>query len=98
MKIKLFYFYDGASYIRDENRIEASSIDWRGDYQGDKVFIKELEIDIPDCEAPTKEDLASGMIANLKEEKNKILAETHKKISEIEDKIMQLSAITYQGD
>ena len=98
MKIKLFYFYNGASYIMNENKLEASTIDWRGDYQGSKVFIKELEIDVPDCEVPTKEELASGMIANLKKEKNKILAETHKKVSEIEDKIMQLSAITYQGE
>lgn len=98
MKIKLFYFYNVPSYVRDVDRLEASTIDWRGDYQGAKVFIQELEIDVPDCEVPTKEELASGMIANLKKEKNNILAETHKKVSEIEDKIMRLSAITYHGD
>jgi len=60
MKITLYYFYDASRYVSEEKRIEVSTVDWRGQYIGDRVFIKEIEIDAPDCAKPTDRDLAKG--------------------------------------
>jgi hypothetical protein len=93
MKIKLYYFYNGASYISEADRMEVSTIDFRGEYQGMRVFIQEIEHDVPDCATPSKEELANGMIAVLRQQKAAILAETHAKVSNIDDKIQQLLCI-----
>ena len=90
MKIKLFYFYNTGYVMDEEKHMEVTSIDWRGAYQGDRVFIQELEVDVPDCDVPSKEELANGMIEVLKEQKKSILAETHRKVSAIDERIQQL--------
>lgn len=98
MKIKLYYFYNGASYASDSERIEASTIDWRGGCPGYRVFIKEEEVEVPDCAMPAKSEITNGIVATLKEKKATILAETHTEISRIDDEIHQLSALEYSGE
>jgi hypothetical protein len=90
MKVTLFYFYDAGIFVDKSKRVYASTIDWRGKYQGDRVFIKKVEIDAPDCDEPTKADIANSLIATLNDKKKSVLAECHEKVSEIEEEISNL--------
>jgi len=93
MKTKLFYFYNGGYVIDGSNRLEVSTIDRRGDYIGERVFIQELDVEVPDCEVPDRQTLNTKMAAILEEQKATILAETHIKVKRLDEKISQLLAL-----
>lgn len=54
------------------------------------MFIKTLELDIPDVGIPTQEEITSWLVTGLRKEKETVLAETHAKIAKIDDQIQQL--------
>ena|ERR1035437_8021994 len=93
MKLKLFYFYKTGYVAKDASPIEASTIDWRTCSMMDRVFIQELEIDVPDCVEPSREEITNGIISDLTRQKNEILAETHRKVKVLDDKIQELLCI-----
>ena len=64
----------------------------------DCFFIREIELEVPEIELPTREQVARMKVTALESERQAILSETHTKIAKIEEKIRQLSAITYQGE
>ena len=61
-----------------------------------RFFLKEVELEIPEIELPTRDQIARLKVTALESERQAILAETHKKVAVIEEKIRQLSALTYQ--
>ena len=64
----------------------------------DRVFIREIELDIPDVGLPTRDQMARIKVTALESERQAILAETHRKVQVIDDKIRQLSAIEFKGE
>ncbi len=64
----------------------------------DSFFIKEVELMVPEIELPSRDQIARIKVTALESERQAILAETHRKVQVFEEKIRQLSAITYQGE
>jgi hypothetical protein len=64
----------------------------------DCFFIREIELDIPEIELPSREQVARLKVTALESERQAILAETHRKVQVIDDKIRQLSAIEFKGE
>ena len=91
MKINLYYFWTHPFCV-SEGHVEVSTIDWRSSpaCMKERVFIKEEEIEIPDCAQQTRNRINSKLVDNLKAEKAELLAETHLRVSKIDEKINQL--------
>ena len=91
MKLKLYYYWNHPTYA-SKGSIEASTVDFRGlaICMNQRVFIKEEEIEIPDCAEPSRNEISAELVKNLKAEKSEILAEAHKRVSQIDEKINQL--------
>jgi hypothetical protein len=53
---------------------------------------------MPDISAPTDNEIAQSMINAFEKQKQELLAETHKIVSALDDKIRQLSALEYHPD
>lgn len=64
----------------------------------DRTFISSVEVDMPDIDAPSRDQIASAKVAALKTERQAIMAESQMKLNEIDDKIKQLSCITYVAE
>lgn len=93
MKVELYYHWQ--QYDWEENgRIRVYNSDM-SDF-GDDILIKIIEIEAPDVVAPTREQIVKFKVAKLKEEKEKLQAETQIKLNVIEDKIRQLQALEYK--
>jgi hypothetical protein len=76
----------------DEFRYEISACEkpWREDAV--TIWEETISIDFP------KVDCRKELICKLKEEKEKVLAESQRKLEDLDDQIRQLSALTYQND
>ncbi len=95
MKIKLYYYWYHPSW-----ETEGTLDIWTRnvtDAFDDRVFIKTEEVDIPDCGKPDQRFISTALTTRLQAEKAAILAETHKKVSAIDERISQLQALEYQG-
>lgn len=95
MKITLYAFYEQYDW-ENEGRfifwhVKVEDTDYR-------FFIKEVVADLPELDLPSREQVARMKVTALESERQAILAETHQKVAMIEEKIRQLSAITYQGE
>ena len=58
-----------------------------------KMFIKTLELEVPDVGVPSDEEITHWLITGLRKEKEEILAATHIKVKEIDEQIQQLLCI-----
>lgn len=89
MKVKLYYF---VSIYSSEGKLEVSLCDYRtvDCLMKNRIYLDEKEIEIPDCELPSKQEICAGIVTNLRKEKAEIQAETHLKVSAIDEKINQL--------
>lgn len=65
---------------------------------GDRIFLRTVEVDAPDIKEPTRDQVASAKVAGLKSVRQAIMAESQMKLNAIDDKIKQLSCITYVGE
>jgi len=63
-----------------------------------RIFIREIELDVPEIAMQTIDQIARCKVTALEKERQTILAETHQRVSIIDEKIRQLSAITYQEE
>lgn len=95
MKITLYYYWDTASYLDDDRRVDVTvyerdltSVAWSA-----LVFMKAEEVEIPDCQAPSEERRRNEIIGNLNDMKEKLQAETFMKIKQIDEKIQNLLSI-----
>lgn len=59
-------------------------------------FIKSIDVEVGEIEPITRDQVARAKVAALESERQEILAESHKKVAAIEEKIRQLSALTYE--
>ena len=91
MKLKLYYYWNHPTYA-SKGSIEASTVDWRGfeALMTERFFLKEEEVEVPDCAEPSRNEISAELVKNLKAEKSEILAEAHKRVSQIDEKINQL--------
>lgn len=96
MKIELFYYLNT---LCNEAVIDVSTYYYTDtpSCMNYRIFLKSETVAIPDCEMPTDEEIRSGLIANLHDEKRRINAETHMKLKDIDDKIRQLLCIENTG-
>lgn len=95
MKLELYYHYHQFDW-EEEGRIQIHVSDM-SEYDKDSILLKVVEIDVPDVVMPSREKVAQHKVAKLKEEKEKLQAETQIKLNVIEDKIRQLSALEYHA-
>lgn len=82
----------------DEGRIFVSSFGPNITADKSHMFLREMEVTIPDMEAPSRDQVARMKVVALESERQTILAETHQKVAKIDEQIRQLSAITYQEE
>ena len=95
MKIKTFVYWQQWSF-ESNGRVAIYSSDMGG---SDYLFpIGECEVEIPDITEPTENERRQFVKGALEKQKKAILAETHKKVSDIDDKIAQLLCIELKGD
>ena len=62
-----------------------------------RIFLRELEVELPDIELLTEAELKQIMVDGYRKEKEIIQAETHQKLKAIDEKIQSLLAITFEG-
>ena len=62
-----------------------------------RVFLREIEVELPDIELLTEAELKQIMVDGYRKEKEIIQAETHQKLKAIDEKIQSLLAITFEG-
>lgn len=93
MKREMYYHWHQYDW-QDEGKISVHDCDM-SEY-GDYILLKIIEVEIPDVVPPTREQVAKHKVAKLKEEKEKLRAETQIKLNVIEDKIRQLQALEYK--
>ena len=96
MKKVTFYVYWRQYSWESEGRL--SFWDTKINDSEDCMFLKEVELMVPEIELPSRDQIARIKVTALESERQAILAETHRKVQVIEEKIRQLSAITYQGE
>lgn len=96
MKIELYYHWRQYDW-QEEGCIEVQAFDNTEYSSDDRILLKIVEVEVPDCPAPSRELIIKHKTAVLQEEKDKLQAETHIKIQQIEDKIRQLSALENKG-
>lgn len=99
MKITLQVFWEQYDW-QDKGRfiIAAGNESLRKIY-GDLLYIREIEVDIPGIEEPSREQIAGSKVAALKIERierQEVMAESQMKLNSIDDKIKQLSCIEYK--
>ena len=100
MKIELFYYWYAPAWGKEGGELEIQTIDYRPATSciADRVFIKSAEVEIPDCEALTREEIAKKVVAGLQVQKQELLAEMHQKIAAIDDRIQQMRCLTFVPD
>lgn len=64
---------------------------------GNHKLIKEIEIDL-DFAEPTRDEIAQMKVKSLQTRKSELLAKAHQEIKQIDDKIQQLSCLTFVPD
>lgn len=94
MKIELYYHWKQYDW-QDEGCFDISTCDM-SEYGPERVLLKIVEVEIPDASEPSRDLIVKHRLATLQKEKQELQAETQIKLNNIEDKIRQLSAITYQ--
>ena len=62
----------------------------------DRIFIRSIEVDLPDISAPSRDQIVRAKVAALQSERQSIMAESQQKLNKIDDKIKQLSCIEYK--
>lgn len=87
MKVKM-YLHWTKDYLFPEGKFELWPIEMTS--CPDKMFLEEMEVEVPDTAAPTQEEITTWLVTKLRKQKEAILAETHMQVSKIEEQIQQL--------
>jgi hypothetical protein len=94
MKIRLYFYQEQYSWERTQRiNVFTQPIDRNDVKTISRIFIMEHEVDIPELDFLPVDTVRKNLVAGLREKKKEIQAETHKKLSEIDDKIQQLMCI-----
>ena len=56
----------------------------------DHMFIKTIEVDVEEVGVPTQDEVNHWLVTGLRKEKETLLADTHAKVSRIDNQIQQL--------
>ncbi len=89
MKIELFYYFDSRA-SDPEQGISVCTFERSAEYNPNLVFIKKIDLDVPDVETPSRAFITKALVSALKEENTKLLATTQMKIQANKNKINQL--------
>lgn len=93
MKIKLFYHWRQYEWQTvEQGELSVASYDCTRHDQN-CTLLKVEEVEVPDCIKPSEEDVRSGLVNRFEQEKQTILAETHRKVAILDEKIRQLTCI-----
>ena len=96
MKLELHYHWRQYDW-EDEGHMVCATHDL-AEFDHSCILLKVIEIEAPDVAPPSHEQVIKHRTAKLKEEKEKLLAETQIKLNVIEDKIRQLQSIEYKKE
>ncbi len=89
MKIELFYYFDTSAY-GPEQEIRTSTFERSKEYSPELVFLKKIDLDVPDVDTPSRAFITKALVSALEEENTKLLATTQMKIQTNKNKINQL--------
>ena len=89
MKREIYYYFDTSANTPEE-QIEVSTFERSKKYNPELVFIKMLEVDLPDIDVPSRAFIAKEMVSTLEAENKELLATVHMKIQANKNKINQL--------
>jgi hypothetical protein len=92
MKLKLFYYFNSEAYA-PEDEISISTFERSKAYRPKLVFIKTVDIDVPDVEKPSREFIVKELVSALEDENKRIQAAAYVKIQQNENKIKQFLCI-----
>ena len=89
MRIKLYYFLNT---FMSTGEVEVNSSDIRAVdcLMTDRIFLTEMDVEVPDVPVPSKQEICAGMVASLEKQKVDLQAKTYIELTEIDDKINQL--------
>jgi hypothetical protein len=94
MKIRLYFYQEQYSWeLTPRINVFTQPTDLNDVETISRIFIMEYEVDVPDLDFLPVDTVRKNLVAVLCEKKKEIKAETHMKLSEIEDKIQQLLCI-----
>lgn len=89
MKVELYYYFDTSPY-GPEHEILISTFERSKKYNPELVFIKKIDIDVPDVDVPDRAFITKALVAALEEENKDLLATVHMKIQANKNKINSL--------
>jgi hypothetical protein len=89
MKIELFYYLDTSPY-KPEHDILISTFERSKKYSPELVFIKKIDIDVPDVDVPDRAFTTKALVTTLEEENKDLLATVNMKIQANKNKINSL--------
>lgn len=99
MKIKLYYYWDTASYMKGkEISVSTHERDLSSSCWSNYILLQELEVDVPDCAPPTREDQIACLMETLDKQEADINAKAFVMLNAIKEKRQQLLALTYTPD
>lgn len=91
MLVTAYLHYVKCTYMPEgEFQLWPCQIDW----DKEKMFIKKVELEIPDIDIPTQEEINSYLITGLRKEKEQVLSAAHMKVKAIDEQIQQLLCLT----
>ena len=93
MKVKLYYHWEQYDW-QDEGCVTVSTYDM-SEHSQPHTLLHVADVEIPDIDAPTLENVVKSKTAKLEDEKSKLMADTHIKLAAIDDKIRQLQSLEY---
>lgn len=96
MKVELYYHWCQYDW-EDDGRFIIDTCD-RSEYSADYILLKIVEVEIPDCTAPSRDRVVSHKVSILQKARSELQAELEVKLTKIDNQIRQLSAITYTGE
>ena len=96
MKTKIYYYWNTDSYSKKGGECEVTLAprDLTKSYYVNDVLVQVLDVEIPECPTPTREQQVDGLMANLDEQEAQINAELFMKLKEINEKRQQLLCLT----
>ena len=92
MKLTLYYYFDSEAF-NPADEILISTYERSKKYSPKLVFIKSIDIDVPDVAKPSREFIVKDLVSTLEAENKKIQAAAYVKIQANENKIKQFLCI-----
>lgn len=100
MLVTIYYYWNTDIYSKKGGECEITLFprDLSASYYKNDVFIQSLEVEIPDCPAPSREKQVELLLGSLDRQEAAINAETFVKLKALSEKRQQLLCLTCEEE